>query len=595
MLQKREFNKDVFYWRLSTVVTAVSGLISLVVFLLIVFNYLQVRAADPVNDLLITELRQEYAALPDENPALAQRIRNLDLLNRKAFFTSQSHLRVGAVLLLIGVSIFLIAFKNMMRWQREKPRVAETPVAEEEFLARSQARQLIMWGGVGLLAVGMVAALLTESVLLTPVEGVTATASDEGSVASPVSAVEPEVVAEAAPPAPPDWAAMQENWPSFRGPGALGVAHFTNAPVAWNAETGVGIRWKTALGLPGENSPVVWGDRVFLSGADENTRAIYCYSTDTGERLWEKALAPFPGTPDEAPDILEDTGFAAPTMVAHGTQIFAIFANGDLVSYNREGEQVWGFNVGQPDNHYGHASSLLAWENKLYVQLDDSAEARLLAYDVASGKALWTAPRTAISWASPILAPTEFGPQLILNSESMVDAYAPDTGALIWSRECLGGEVAPSPGYSNGMVFVANEFSVASGIRLSETEGQVAGEVVWEYDKQLPEVSSPVGDGARFYFGTSLGALVCLDARTGEELWLEEFEDGFYSSPILVGDRLYVLDVAGNMHIVEAGADYKPVATLPMGETTYATPAFLDGRIYLRTASQLYCIEQTDA
>ena len=137
-----------------TAITVVSGLFSLVVFILLVVNYLQIRAADPVNNEMITQMRQQYAALPDQDDALAQRIRDLDLLTRRAFFVSQEHLRLGAIMLLVGVSVFLISFKNMVRWRPNVPELAETPTAEIEFLAFAQSRQLLTWLGIALLGGG---------------------------------------------------------------------------------------------------------------------------------------------------------------------------------------------------------------------------------------------------------------------------------------------------------------------------------------------------------------------------------------------------------------------------------------------------------
>jgi outer membrane protein assembly factor BamB len=600
VLEKREFDQNDFLWRLSTAVAVVSGIFSVIVFLLIVFNYLQFRAADPVNNLMLTQMRQEYAALPEKDEALAERIRQLDLLNRKAFFTTQKHLQTGAIMLLVGVSVFLIAFKNSLRWKREKPVLEETPTAEKEFLAFAQARQLIMWGGVAMLAAGLGVTLMTESEVA---EGsrVAATApageAKEGDASAAPSEGADEGKGEAAAVAMaaiPAWDVIEKNWPSFRGPGASGMAYFKNAPTSWDVESGQGIRWKTEIALPGANSPVIWEKHIFLSGADETAREIYCFDADSGKLVWKQAVEQQGDVPPAAPKVTEDTGFAAPSMAAHGGRVFAIFANGDLVSYDAEGKKVWGINLGLPENHYGHASSLLAFEDRLYVQLDQSSEPKLLALDVSTGKEVWKAERQHISWASPILAHTPFGPQLILNSEATVDAYDPKTGALLWSQECLSGEVAPSPAYSNGIVFAANEYAIATAIRLEKTDEGIQPKILWEFDEYLPEVSSPVGDGERFYFGTSMGALVCLDAKTGEKLWAEEFEDGFYSSPVLVGDRIYILDNSGQMYIVKAAPEYNLIGKVSMGEPTFATPAFLDGRIYVRTEKHLYCIEQSN-
>jgi len=581
VLEKREFEKNDFLARLFTAITVVSGLFSIVVFMLLLINYLQIERADPVDNLMLTKMRQEYAALPEKDEALAQRIRDLDLITRKAYFTTQTHLRTGAILLFIGVSVFMVSAKYSIRWRRTAPSTEGLPTADQEFLAFAESRQLIMWAGIGLLGAGLGTTVMTQSIV--------------ANGGMPV-AVASEAPADAAPAAPaPTWEAMEKNWPSFRGPGSGGTAFFKTAPTDWDLEANKGIRWKVAIPLPGANSPVIWDNKLFVSGADEKTREIYCFDVNDGKELWKQAIAgiaPEPATPLK---VNEETGFAAPSLVVHGAQVFAIFANGDLVSLDMDGKQIWAINVGIPENHYGHSSSLLAYDKFLYVQLDQKKAPKLMALDIATGKQVWMAARKTISWASPILAQTAFGPQLILNSETTVDAYDPITGKLQWSQECLGGEVAPSPAYSNGVVFAANEYATGTAIQIEKTDTGSAPKVLWEFDELLPEVSSPVGDGERFYFGTAAGVLVCLDAKTGTKLWEQEFTDGFYSSPVLVGDRIYIADREGQMFIVKASSTYELIAQRSLGESTFATPAFMDGRIYLRTSGHLYCIEQANA
>lgn len=559
------------------------GLFAFIVFVLLMVNYLQIRAADPVDNEMLTQMRQNYAALPEQDQVLADRIQTLDLLTRKAFFTSQTHLRIGGLLLLAGVCTFLIAFKNMVRWQREKPELDETPTADIEFLAFSKSRQLITWGSIGVLAVGLAATVMTQSVLnQLPAEAVTTEA---------VAEVDDSLAFAA-----PTWEEMEQNWPSFRGPGSNGTAYFTTAPTEWDVESGQNIKWKKEITLPGASSPVVWGNRVFISAADESAFEVHCYDGDTGEQLWAQKVSDLPGSPADAPEVWDSSGLAAPTMVVHSTYVFTIFASGDLTAYDIDGNLVWGRNVGVPDNHYGHSSSLIAWENLVFVQLDGNEEAKVLALDVSTGDEVWSADRDTISWASPMIARTEFGPQLVLNSSSTVDAYEPSTGKLLWSQDFLTGEVAPSPVYSNGIVFSANEYAVAAAVRISGSADAIESEIIWEYDEYLPEISSPVSDGERIYFGTSAGDLVCLNLLSetdeGEEVWVEEMDMGFNSSPVVVGDRIYVADEDGVVYVIKTGPAYELISTIEMGEQINATPAFMDGRIYLRTAQHLYCIEQ---
>lgn len=588
MLEKREFEKNDFLWRLSLAVTVVSGLFSVVVFLLLLINFLQVESIDPIDNQLITKLRQEYAALPQKDVQLAERIRDLELLNRKAFFSSQYHLRTGALLLLVGVCIFMVAAKNAIRWKRAKPKLDEVPTHEQEFIAFAESRQLIMWAGVLLLGVGLGATLLTESALVNDSKTVASAAVKED------GAPDAKAAAEAFP--APKWEEMLTNWPSFRGPGSEGVAHFTNAPTEWDLAAGTNVKWKTELTLPGPNSPVIWGDKIFFSAATETQRMVYCYSAADGKLLWEQDAKGLEGTaPAAPPKVTEDTGFAAPTMVVHGGYACAIFADGALVCYDADGKMAWGKYLGVPSNHYGHASSLLAYDTFLYVQMDTKDNPRLIAFNIADGKEAWTAKREHISWASPTLAQTPDGPWLLLANETNVDAYDPMTGKLLWTQECLSGEVAPSPVYSNGTVFAANEYAIAAAIQAEKSGDTYTPKIIWEYDELLPEISSPTGDGTYFYFGTAGGILVCLEAATGKKMWEHEFDAGFNSSPVVVGDRLYIGDKDGTLHIVKTGPEFSIIASHDIGEPVLATPAFMDGKIYLRTNSHLYCIEQSNA
>jgi outer membrane protein assembly factor BamB len=388
----------------------------------------------------------------------------------------------------------------------------------------------------------------------------------------------------------PDWDTMRKNWPSFRGPGGYGVAAFTTAPTDWDGESGRNIKWKIEIPLPGSNSPVVWDKQIYLSGATEEKREVYCFDIETGQNVWTRTLDKLPGTPEKPLKIGEETGYAPSTMAVQGTSVMAIFANGDLVCYDPDGNLKWGKNLGVPENHYGHSSSLLAYQNLLFVQYDQKKNSKLFAFDISDGREVWVANREKISWASPVCVQTSFGPQLVLNSEKDVDAYDPLTGAQVWKQTCLDGEVAPSPAYGGGMFFVANDYATATAIRFNAEEKTPKPEIAWQWDEALPDVSSPVGTDTHFYVTTSRGQIACLDAKTGAVAWIQEYDEGYYASPIVVGDRIYSVDKAGMTQIFKTGATYELIGAPKFGEETFATPAFMDGRIYVRTVKTLLCV-----
>jgi outer membrane protein assembly factor BamB len=382
------------------------------------------------------------------------------------------------------------------------------------------------------------------------------------------------------------------NWPNFRGPGANGHAINANPPLNWNAVEGINILWKTKVPKPGMNSPVIWENRLFLTGADKSSRQIYCFDTETGNLLWEHDANDIPGSPPEndLPKVVEDSGLAAPTVATNGRYIAAIFATGDLVCVNMQGKRVWAKNLGIPDNAYGYASSLISYENLLFVQYDQKKNSRLFAFELSSGNPAWQVTRGVISWSSPILVDNNGRMELILTNSEAVDGYDPKTGQLYWHVKCLSGEVASSAAYANGIVFVANEYSTASAIDISDHNSEP--KILWQWDEILPNASSLLANGNYVIIPSSYGIVNCLNVKTGKVFWEKEFDEGFYSSPILVNDRVYIMDLSGVTQICKMNDKFELLGTSSIGERAYATPAFVGDRIYIRGMEHLFCIEQ---
>lgn len=380
-------------------------------------------------------------------------------------------------------------------------------------------------------------------------------------------------------------------WPGFRGKDGVGRAGDLKPPLTWNGEDGTNIRWKTRIAKHGSNSPIIWDDKVFLTGGDFDSRHVYCLSVDDGEILWEHDVKDIDGSPsaDEMPRVMAETGVAAPTMTTNGHFVAAIFATGDLVCLTMDGKRVWAKNLGVPHNHYGHASSLISDDRRLYVQYDQAEGARLIAYEFESGAIAWEVERGVISWASPILVDNNGRRELILVNSKDVDSYDPDSGERHWRVECLSGEVAPSAAYSNGIVSVANEYASAVAIDIKDRDYEP--KELWRWDKTLPDASSPLAAGDLLIMPSGFGTVTCLDLRTAEILWEHDFDVGFYSSPILVGDRVYLLDYSGEMQVFKAGKTFEQIGTAEIGEDVYATPAFVGDRILIRGVSTLFCVE----
>ena len=388
---------------------------------------------------------------------------------------------------------------------------------------------------------------------------------------------------------------ISENWPVFRGP-ATGKATAAAFPTQWDAGRPEGIAWKTGIPLPGHSSPIVWDGKVFVTGADEKRRGVYCLDAVTGKILWRKQVKMDASGDIEPPEVMEDTGYAAPTMATDGRRVFAMFASGDVAAFDFEGEPLWAKALGTPDNAYGHASSLLTYRNLVIIQLDQGYDAEqglssLLALDVEDGEVVWRTSRPVPnSWASPILIDTGERDEVITCADPFVISYDPATGKELWRTKCLSGDIGPSPCYAGGLVLAADD-GMLYAIRPPAAGKGNEGEIVWSADDgYMPDTVSPVGNGELVFVVASYGYVTCYDAKDGKKLWGREFDASFVSSPTIVGARVYLSDKDGVTHIFEASGAFKAVSTGRIGEPVNATPAFVKGSIYLRGDRSIYCV-----
>lgn len=389
---------------------------------------------------------------------------------------------------------------------------------------------------------------------------------------------------------------MQQKWPRFRGPGGVGISHFADIPASWDTKTGEGILWKAAIPLPGQSSPVIWGKRVFLSGAKKERREVYCFDADTGRLVWRKTIEV--RSTHTVAEVENDILFAVATPVTDGRYVYAVFGNGDITCLDFEGEIIWVRNLGMPENDYGHCASLEMWRNLLLVQLDqaftEDGKSRLLALEAVSGRSVWeTSRQVPCSWSSPIVIDVAQRQQIITCGDPWVIAYEPATGTEIWRAECLGGEVVSSPVYINGLVFAVSVDGVLAAIRPNGKGDVTKTHIVWSAEEGLPSICSPVTDGRLLWLVDSGGLVTCYDVKDGTKVWEKELETSFQASPSLVNDLLYLLSDQGVLYILRAASRYELVRRLEVGEQCQASPAFQTGRMYIRAKDHLYCFGDT--
>ncbi|MEM7697303.1 MAG: PQQ-binding-like beta-propeller repeat protein [Verrucomicrobiota bacterium] len=374
------------------------------------------------------------------------------------------------------------------------------------------------------------------------------------------------------------------NWPHLSGP-AAGVSSATGLLTEWNGRTGEGIKWKTRIPLPGYSSPIYWDGKLYLTGADASIRVVYCIDSESGEILWERKVENIPGSPANV-RVGDDTGYAASTMATDGVRVFASFANGDLTAFDLDGSPVWSRNLGQPDNLYGHASSLVTHGDDLLIQYDQENVGYVATLDVATGEERWKTERDfGSSWSMPMVATIDDRDEVILAAEPTVISYDLESGEELWRLDCLRyGEVTSVPVYADGLVYVS-----ADSANLSAIDAKTR-EIVWESSFYKSGVSTPLLHEGLLYCGSDDGVLVCYDAKTGEEFWAEFMDKGFYASPILADGKVHFLDRGGKMHILKPGRELEILAQPALGEETSCTPAVVGDSFYIRGRKHLFRI-----
>jgi len=581
---------------------------------LILVNYMQLKRADPLNSLGMKALVDRMQSNPGDEQ-LRQEIRELDLLARKAFFTSQWQIRMGGYLLFSSLLALVACLKAIELLQRKIPGIP-APEQRDFWLNRKINLNWVIYTGMSIVILSLGLVFLThlelgrridQSLFTTesqagspeketgkkgtgmPDEGIRDTGLKSGEKEDSAAISEATVSAvTAVGEGFPTVEEIRRNFPSFRGPDGIGIAWQKKIPVEWDGRTGKNIRWKTEIPLPGYNSPIIWNDKIFLSGASEGKREVYCFSLGTGKLLWRREVGTIPGSPGSPPKVIRETGFSAPTMTTDGRRAYAIFANGDIVAFDFEGNRVWGKNLGLPQNHYGHSSSLIMFRNLVIVQYDQRGSAGVMALDGKSGEQVWkTVRKVSISWASPILVRAGSRQELILAADPIVASYDPANGKELWQIDCISGEVGPSAAFSDGVIFTVNETSKLAAIGM---EG--GPKILWENSDYLSDIPSPLATGNYLILVTSYGTVVCYDGKTGEMHWEQDLGTPVFASPILAEEKVFLMDKKGTMHIFRAGQSFEQVSQPSLGEGSSCTPAFADGKIVIRGDKNLYCIEK---
>ena len=381
-------------------------------------------------------------------------------------------------------------------------------------------------------------------------------------------------------------------WSRWRGPSGQGLVEGTGYPDRWSATDNV--VWRTNVPGSGNSSPIVWGDRIFLTSGRTGGRrlSILAFRRSDGELLWETDVAP-----GGREYVHPKNGPAAATPVTDGERVYASFGSRGLVAVDFDGNRLWHAEVGQIDNYHGPAGSPLLYRDRVIVYQDQRGGGFVAAYDTRSGAQVWrTARGASVGWGTPVAIRVGDHDELIVSSQRTVNAYDPDTGAELWRCGGNNFEVIPTPVVEAGLVFcTSGRAGPTLAIRPGGSGDVTETHVAWTTSRGSPFVPSPLAHDGYLYTINDMASIVtCFRAATGEVLWQGRLgravREGFSASPILVDGKVFFTSDDGMTFVLRAGPEFELLHTNDIGARTLASPALVDGHWYIRTVDELIAI-----
>jgi outer membrane protein assembly factor BamB len=350
-----------------------------------------------------------------------------------------------------------------------------------------------------------------------------------------------------------------------------------------------GIRWRVDLPGRGLSSPIISGERVYLTactGVNQDRLHVLCYDAATGSRRWERQFWATGLT-----GCHPKTCMAAPTAATDGERVYALFATNDLVCLDADGTLVWYRSLARDypniTNQVGMAASPVLFADTLVVSLETDAEACAIGIDKHTGQNRWRVERNlGINWVSPTIVRRGRSAELLLQSRGDISAYDPATGERKWSHRATGLDQISSPIANGESVFVPAGQLVALRPRTNGDEP----EILWQSNKLRAATASPVLYQGRLYAVNSAGVVTCGDPETGEVLWQERIKGTYSASPVAGDDKLYFVNEEGLTTVLDTKSENRVLASNPLGETILGSPAISGSRIFLRSDKHLFCI-----
>jgi outer membrane protein assembly factor BamB len=422
------------------------------------------------------------------------------------------------------------------------------------------------------------------------------------------------------------------NWPAFRGPSASGVSDGQKLPDTWNTGSGENIRWKISIPGLAHSSPIVWGDRIFLTTAissradatfkpglygegtasedrSQHRWVVMALDRRTGKTIWERTA--YSGTPKEKRHI--KSTYASSTPATDGRYVVAFFGSQGLYAFDLNGKQLWQKDLGvlnagaynDPGYEWGNASSPIIYEDLAIVQCDTQAESFVLAVNIKTGETVWKTSRKELpSWGTPtVVVPKSGRAELITNASNFVRGYDPMTGAERWR---LGGSskiTAPTPVFARDVIVVASGraperpiFVIrpgGSGDITPAADAESGPHVLWRKTGRGSYMPTPLVYGDTLYVLGNAGLFDAYELQTGREVYRQRLPhqgSGFSASPVAADQRIYLSSEDGDIFVVRAGPTFELISKNSMGEPLMATPALAGGTMYVRGERHLFAV-----
>ncbi|MEW5978107.1 MAG: PQQ-binding-like beta-propeller repeat protein [Acidobacteriota bacterium] len=400
------------------------------------------------------------------------------------------------------------------------------------------------------------------------------------------------------------------NWPSWRGPDGSGVTPETNLPLRWSATENV--RWKATLPDRGNSSPIVWGDRVFLTQAieKEHRLMVMCLNRADGRILWQSG----PTHLEKAPTHPTNP-YASASPVTDGERVIAWFGSAGVYCFDYNGKELWHRDLGEQNHQWGYAASPLIHEDYCFLNFGPGERTFLIALDKRTGRTIWKVDIPSVqpkertdgfagdrngvvgSWSTPIVVAANGRAELIMSFPEQVRAFDPRTGKELWVCQGLNPLIYSSPIYGEGVIVAMGGFLGTTVAVKPGGNGNVTDtHRLWIRERNKNQLGTGVIHKGYFYVLDTPGIAECIELRTGKLIWQERVNglgptNESWSSMVLSGDKIYILNQSGDTIILRASPQFELIAVNSIGaELTNATLAVSEGQLYIRTHQNLWCI-----